>query len=77
MMAEGIPANVTSFAEGQVSRESSVHAAGLAAPLHAPHHRDGLGAEGVGVRSDAQLQEKLNGHAKGAAGLVSLFVKPQ
>ena len=24
-----------------------------------------------------ELQEKLNGHAKGAAGLVGLFVKPQ
>jgi hypothetical protein len=24
-----------------------------------------------------ELQEKLNGHVKGAAGLVGLFVKPQ
>ena len=24
-----------------------------------------------------QLQEKLNGHTKGAAGLVGLFVKPE
>jgi Raf kinase inhibitor-like YbhB/YbcL family protein len=93
-VAYGIPANVTSFAEGEVSKESDKYVGGMSTqkvgyfsgpctPPGSPHHYTF-----VVIATDLdtkelppgltlpQLQEKLTGHTKGAAGLVGLFVKP-
>jgi len=93
-VAYGISLNVTSFAEGEVSKLSSKfiggkstegvgYYSGPCTPPGAPHHYvfrviatdldpkelpPGLTLE--------ELQSKLAGHAKGAAGLVGLFAKP-
>ena len=74
LVAYGIPANVTSFAEGEVSKDGDkfvggkstgcqllfrpVHPARLAAPLHVPDHRDRPRPQGTAARP----------HAAGAAG---------
>ena len=94
-VAYGIPANVTSFAEGEVSKESDKYVGGKSTqgvgffsgpctPPGSPHHYTYMV---IATDFDAkelppgmtlpELQAKLNGHAKGAAGLVGLFVKPQ
>jgi Raf kinase inhibitor-like YbhB/YbcL family protein len=94
-VAYGIPANVTSFAEGEVSKESEKYVGGKSTqgvgyfsgpctPPGSPHHYTYMV---IATDLDAkelpagltlpELQAKLNGHVKGAAGLVGLFVKPQ
>src|SRR6202043_30455 len=94
-VAYGIPANVTSFAEGEVSKESDKYVGGKSTqgvgffsgpctPPGSPHHYTYLV---IATDLDAkelppgmtlpELQGKLNGHVKGAAGLVGLFVKPE
>jgi len=94
-VAYGIPANVTSFAEGEVSKESEKYVGGKSTqgvgnysgpctPPGSPHHYTFMiistdldpKALPAGLTLP-ELQEKLNGHVKGAAGLVGLFVKPQ
>ena len=94
-VAYGIPANVTSFAEGEVSKDGDKFVGGKSTqgvgyysgpctPPGSPHHYTFLI---IGTDLDPkelpagltlpELQAKLNGHVKGAAGLVGLFVKPQ
>jgi len=94
-VAYGIPANVTSFAEGEVSKESNKYVGGKSTqgvgffsgpctPPGSPHHYTYMV---VATDLDPkelppgltlpELQAKLNGHTKGAAGLVGLFVHPQ
>ena len=93
-VAYGIPANVTSFAEGEVSKESEKYVGGKSTqgvgffsgpctPPDSPHHYTYMV---IATDLDAkelpagltlpELQAKLAGHTKGAAGLVGLFVKP-
>jgi Raf kinase inhibitor-like YbhB/YbcL family protein len=94
-VAYGIPANVTSFAEGEVSKESPKYIGGKSTqgvgfysgpctPPGSPHHytfmiisTDLDAKELAPGLTLPELQAKLNGHVKGAAGLVGLFVKPQ
>ena len=94
-VAYGIPANVTSFAEGEVTAVSDKYVGGKSTqgvgnysgpctPPGSPHHYTFMiistdldpKALPAGLTLP-ELQEKLNGHVKGAAGLVGLFVKPQ
>jgi len=94
-VAYGIPANVTSFAEGEVSKANDKYIGGKSTqgvgfysgpctPPGSPHHytftiiATDLDAKDLppGLTLP-ELQAKLNGHTKGAAGLVGLFVKPQ
>ena len=91
----GIPANVTSFAEGEVSKASDKYVGGKSTqgvgnfsgpctPPGSPHHYT---FKIIGTDLDPkelqpgltlpELEAKLAGHVKGAAGLVGLFVKPQ
>jgi Raf kinase inhibitor-like YbhB/YbcL family protein len=94
-VAYGIPPNVTSFAEGEVSKESDKYVGGKSTqgvgyfsgpctPPGSPHHytymviaTDLDPKELPPGLNLPELQAKLNGHTKGAAGLVGLFVKPQ
>jgi Raf kinase inhibitor-like YbhB/YbcL family protein len=94
-VAYGIPANVTSFAEGEVSKETEKYIGGKSTqgvrfysgpctPPGSPHHYTFLiiatDLEPKELPPDLtlpQLQEKLAGKTKGAAGLVGLFVKPE
>jgi Raf kinase inhibitor-like YbhB/YbcL family protein len=94
-VAYGIPANVTSFAEGEVSKESDKYVGGKSTqgvgffsgpctPPGSPHHytymviaTDLEAKELPAGLTLPELMTKLNGHTKGAAGLVGLFVKPQ
>jgi Raf kinase inhibitor-like YbhB/YbcL family protein len=99
-VAYGIPANVTSFAEGEVSKASDKYVGGKSTqgvgnysgpctPPGTPHHYTF-----VVVATDFDVKDLPAGltreeflaklvpaggmsHAKGAAGLVGLFVKPQ
>jgi Raf kinase inhibitor-like YbhB/YbcL family protein len=94
-VAYGIPASVTSFAEGEVSKPSSKYTGGESTPK-LPHYfgpctppKTGLhhytftliatdlepAALKPGLTRD-ELLTALNGHSKGAAGLVGLFGKP-
>ena len=94
-VAYGIPPNVTSFAEGEVSKDGDKFVGGKSTqgvgyysgpctPPGSPHHYTFLI---IGTDLDPkelpagltlpELQAKLNGHVKGAAGLVGLFVKPE
>ena len=93
-VAYGIPANVTSFAEGEVSKASDKYVGGKSTqgvgyfsgpctPPGSPHHytfkiiaTDLDPKELPPGLTLPELEAKLNGHAKGAAGLVGLFVKP-
>src|SRR6185503_12992324 len=93
-VAYGIPANVMSFAEGEVGKETDKYVGGKSTqgvrfysgpctPPGSPHHYTFIitatDLEPKDLPPDLtlpELQEKLNGHAKGAAGLVGLFVKP-
>ena len=99
-VAYGIPANVTSFAEGEVSKASDKYVGGKSTqgvgnysgpctPPGTPHHYTF-----VVIATDFDVKDLPPGltreeflaklapaggmsHAKGAAGLVGLFVKPQ
>ena len=94
-VAYGVPANVTSFAEGEVSKESDKYVGGKSTqgvgyfsgpctPPGSPHHYTYMA---IATDLDPkelppgltlpELQAKLAGHTKGAAGLVGLFVKPE
>ena len=91
----GIPVNVTSFAEGEVSKTSDKYVGGKSTqgvgnysgpctPPGSPHHytfkviaTDLDPKELPPGLTLPELESKLNGHVKGAAGLVGLFVKPQ
>jgi hypothetical protein len=93
-LAYGIPPDVTSFAEGEVSKASDKYVGGKSTqgvatysgpctPRGSPHHYTF-----VVIATDLdpkdlppgltmpELWEKLQGHAKGAAGMVGLFVNP-
>jgi Raf kinase inhibitor-like YbhB/YbcL family protein len=90
----GIPTNVTSFAEGEVSKASDKYVGGKSTqgvgnysgpctPPGSPHHytfkviaTDLDPKELPPGLTLPELEAKLNGHVKGAAGLVGLFVKP-
>src|SRR5215470_8763628 len=100
-VAYGIPASVTSFAEGEVSKPSDKYVAGKSTlgvgtyfgpctPPGTPHHYTfiivatdleptelppGLTREELLAKSTPPAPAKS--HAKGSAGLVGLFVKPQ
>ena len=99
-VAYGIPANVTSFAEGEVSKTSDKYIGGKSTqgvpnysgpctPPGSPHHytfriiaTDLDPKELAPGMTLPELEAKLGppgqpSHAKGAAGLVGLFVKPQ
>lgn len=93
-VAYGIPANVTSFAEGEVSKQTDKYVGGKSTqgvgfysgpctPPGSPHHytfkiiaTDLDPKELPPGLTLPEFEAKLNGHAKGAAGLVGLFVKP-
>jgi Raf kinase inhibitor-like YbhB/YbcL family protein len=93
-VAYGIPANVTSFAEGEVSKATDKYVGGKSTqgvgnysgpctPPGSPHHytfkiisTDLDPKELPPGLTLPELEAKLNGHVKGAAGLVGLFVKP-
>src|SRR3954463_9373587 len=93
-VAYGIPANVTSFAEGEVSKPSDKYVGGKSTqgvgnfsgpctPPGSPHHytfkviaTDLDPKELPPGLTLPELEAKLSGHVKGAAGLVGLFVKP-
>src|SRR5215813_7764858 len=93
-VAYGIPASVTSFAEGEVSKPSDKYVRGKSTqgvgnysgpctPPGPPHHytfiviaTDFDPKELPPGLTLPELEAKLNGHVKGAAGLVGLFVKP-
>jgi len=93
-VAYGIPASVTGFAEGEVSKPSDKYVGGKSTPGLANyfgpctppgdwhHYTFTLIATDLepkalepGLTRD-QLFEKLNGHTKGAAGLIGRFTKP-
>ena len=94
-VAYGIPASVTGFAEGEVSKPSDKYVGGKSTqgvpfysgpctPPGSPHHytfriiaTDLEPKELPPGLTLPDLLAKLEGHAKGAAGLVGLFVKPQ
>jgi Raf kinase inhibitor-like YbhB/YbcL family protein len=91
----GIPANVTSFAEGELGKESAKFVGGKSTqgvrvwsgpctPPGSPHHYTfvviATDLDTKDLAPDLTLIDlwgKLNGHTKGSAGLVGLFVKPQ
>ena len=93
-VAYGIPANVNSFAEGEVSKPTDKYVGGKSTqgvgnysgpctPPGSPHHytfkiiaTDLDPKELPPGLTLPELEQKLNGHAKGAAGLVGLFTHP-
>jgi len=94
-VAYGIAPTTTSFAEGEVSKESDKYIGGKSTqgvgfysgpctPPGSPHHytfkiiaTDLEPKELPAGLTLPDLYAKLEGHAKGSAGLVGLFVKPQ
>jgi Raf kinase inhibitor-like YbhB/YbcL family protein len=93
-VAYGIPASVTGFAEGEVSKPSEKYVGGQSTmklssyfgpctPAGAPHHYTFTliatdlepSALQAGMTRD-ELIKALDGHAKGAAGLIGAFSKP-
>jgi Raf kinase inhibitor-like YbhB/YbcL family protein len=91
----GIPASVTGFAEGEVSKASDKYVGGKGTAGHQTylgpctppgtdwhHYTFTLIATDLDPKAleagltREQLFEKLNGHAKGATGLIGLFKKP-
>ena len=94
-VAYGIPANVTSFAQGEVSQPTDKYVGGKSTqgvgfysgpctPPGSPHHYTfKIIATDLDPKELApgltlpELEAKLAGHTKGAAGLVGLFVKPE
>ena len=93
-VAYGIPANVTSFAEGEVSKASDKYVGGKSTqgvgnysgpctPAGSPHHytfkiiaTDLDPKELPPGLTLPELEAKLAGHTKNAAGLVGLFTHP-
>ena len=92
--AYGIPASVTGFAEGEVSKPSDKYVGGMSTmklsnyfgpctPASAPHHYTFMliatdlepSALQPGLTRD-ELIKALDGHAKGATGLIGTFSKP-
>jgi Raf kinase inhibitor-like YbhB/YbcL family protein len=90
----GIPASVTGFAEGEISKPSDKYVGGIGTakqstymgpctPAGAPHHYIftliatdlELTVLPAGMTRD-ELIKALDGHAKGATGLVGTFSKP-
>jgi hypothetical protein len=94
-VAYGIAPTTTSFAEGEVSKETDKYVGGKSTqgvafysgpctPPGSPHHytfkviaTDLEPKELPAGLTLPDLYAKLEGHAKGSAGLVGLFVKPQ
>lgn len=92
--AYGIPASVTSFAEGETTKNSDKYVGGIGTakqthymgpctPPGAPHHytfvivATDLDAKALPAGlTRLELLAKLEGHAKGSAGLVGLFKNP-
>ncbi len=92
--AYGIPASVTSFAEGETTKNTDKYVGGIGTakqthymgpctPPGAPHHYTFvLVATDLDVKAlpagltRLELLAKLEGHTKGAAGLVGLFKNP-
>ncbi len=93
-VAYDIPASVTGFAEGEVSKASDKYVGGTSTqkvgfysgpctPPGAPHHYTFTliatdlepSALAPGLTRD-ELIKALDGHAKGATGLIGLFSKP-
>jgi Raf kinase inhibitor-like YbhB/YbcL family protein len=95
LVAYGVAANVTSFAEGELSQASdkfvggtNIHGLGTYdGPCHGAgsshHYMFKVIATDLDPKALApgltlsELQDKLQGHAKGVAGLVGLFTKSQ
>ena len=93
-VAYGIPATVTSFAEGETTKNTDkyvggvgtakqTHYMGPCTPPGAPHHYTFvLVATDLDTKAlppgltRLELLAKLDGHVKGAAGLVGLFKNP-
>lgn len=93
-VAYGIPANVTSFAEGEVAKPSDKYVGGKSTqgvgfysgpctPPGSPHHytfkiiaTDLDPKELPPGLTLPELEQKLQGHVKGAAGLVGRFTHP-
>ena len=93
-VAYGIPASVTGFAEGELSKPSDKYVGGLGTaklsnytgpctPAGAPHHYIFTliatdlepAALPAGMTRD-ELIKALDGHAKGATGIIGTFSKP-
>jgi Raf kinase inhibitor-like YbhB/YbcL family protein len=92
--AYGIPASVTSFAEGETTKASDKYVGGIGTakqnhymgpctPPGAPHHytfvivATDLDAKALPAGlTRLELLAKLDGHVKGAAGMVGLFKNP-
>jgi Raf kinase inhibitor-like YbhB/YbcL family protein len=92
--AYGIPASVTSFAEGETSKPSERWVGGIGTakqtiymgpctpPGSAHHYTFVIVATDLDPKAlppgltRLELLEKLNGHVKGAAGIVGLFKNP-
>jgi Raf kinase inhibitor-like YbhB/YbcL family protein len=90
----GIPASVTGFAEGEVSKASDKYVGGISTqkvgfysgpctPPGAPHHytftliaTDLEPAALAAGMTREELIKALDGHAKGATGLIGTFSKP-
>jgi Raf kinase inhibitor-like YbhB/YbcL family protein len=95
LVVYGVPANVTSFAEGELSQASdkfvggkNIHGIGTYdGPCHGAgsshHYMFKVIATDLDPKTLApgltllELQARLQGHAKGVAGLVGLFMKGQ
>src|ERR1700726_4674520 len=93
-VAYGIPASVTGFAEGEVSKPSDKYVGGQSlmklptyfgpcTPAGAPHHYPftliATDLEPTALKEGMtrdELIKALDGHAKGATGLVGTFSKP-
>jgi Raf kinase inhibitor-like YbhB/YbcL family protein len=91
----GIPASVTGFAEGEVSKESDKYVGGTSTPKLAHyfgpctppgdwhHYTFTLIATDLDPKAlkpgltREELFKELDGHTKGAAGLIGRFTKPQ
>jgi Raf kinase inhibitor-like YbhB/YbcL family protein len=93
-VAYGIPASVTGFAEGEVSKQTDKYVGGKSTmnlphyfgpctPAGAPHHYTFVliatdlepGALKPGLTREEVIKE-LQGHAKGATGIIATFSKP-
>ena len=93
-VAYGIPASVTGFVEGEVSKPSEKYVAGVGTaklnyyagpctPAGAPHHYTftliATDLEPTALQpgmTREELFKALDGHAKGATGLIGTFSKP-
>jgi Raf kinase inhibitor-like YbhB/YbcL family protein len=82
-VAYGIPVSVTGFAEGEVSKQTDKYVGGKSLPPGAPHHYtftliatdlEPTALQPGMTRDD--LIKALEGHAKGATGIIGTFSKP-